>query len=688
MTCETIARYGCASTAMCYVMHIGAVNAIMLRPRRCADRQVHPPAEQRQDRNAVVLRPGDRLALLVSGVLRRGEGQRRLQACARRRRGRRPAASRTSMSCRRRAPTSRATTTCRSSSIDGEHVAVPAIALGRARSARQPVGPARGAEHRGSRPSRSSDQSATALRRTTSRSIRGSSSAPRPCGTASQWARSTSRSGTRHGSATSTSACASRIIRRSRTTSGEAVMDTNASRLFVLSVAQAMDNATDNNTRMLEPGELARADFLHWAWQIKFEAAKNVAHHVDKMLHACGGSGYKRDMELERYLRDAKAGWVMGPTNEVLRQFVGKAVLLGFESLDYWNQTYNRRAVENELKKLDAAGKRELAEQLVAQADEQAAKEPAAATLSATRAATPRPRAAPARPGPGDLSRAARRDDRRRAAAGRPAHRARRPRRAARGARRWQGTTTARSAPRRPEELFGPASPAGAEETFRARARGCRRRDGACRRPRRRGRRSRLGSAAGGFAAPRPRERARAGAPGAARGAAARLRGRARLGARLRGAGRRVHPGDRRAGPPVLRLPRVPRGQAARRAGARAGRDDDAVADGERVSAARASSGSSTTRTRSRSSRSCATRSAGTTRSRSRATRSTTRTSGTSGTSTARTTSTASCCRTRSSRARAGRRSTSSSTRASTPTTCSSATSRGRVPATTCCCGR
>src|SRR6476659_7842201 len=32
MVCETIARYGCASTAMCYVMHVGAVNAIMLRP--------------------------------------------------------------------------------------------------------------------------------------------------------------------------------------------------------------------------------------------------------------------------------------------------------------------------------------------------------------------------------------------------------------------------------------------------------------------------------------------------------------------------------------------------------------------------------------------------------------------------------------------------------------------------------
>jgi alkylation response protein AidB-like acyl-CoA dehydrogenase len=150
---------------------------------------------------------------------------------------------------------------------------------------------------------------------------------------------------------------------------GEAVMDTNAARLFVYSVAQAMDRATDDNTKTLAPGETARADYLHWAWQIKFEAAKNVAHVVDKMLHACGGSGYKRDMELERYVRDAKAGWVMGPTNEVLRQFVGKAVLLGFDALDYWNQTYNRRAVENEIKKLDDDGKRKLAEELLAQVD-------------------------------------------------------------------------------------------------------------------------------------------------------------------------------------------------------------------------------------------------------------------------------------------------------------------------------
>jgi alkylation response protein AidB-like acyl-CoA dehydrogenase len=156
---------------------------------------------------------------------------------------------------------------------------------------------------------------------------------------------------------------------------GEALIDTNASRLFVYSVAQALDKATDDNTRRLGPGETARADYLHWCWQIKFVAAKNVAHVTDKMLHACGGSGYKRDMELERYLRDGKAGWVMGPTNEVLRQFVGKAVLLGFDSLDYWNQHVNERAIQNETKKLDPAGKRALAEKLLAEAEKDEASE-------------------------------------------------------------------------------------------------------------------------------------------------------------------------------------------------------------------------------------------------------------------------------------------------------------------------
>lgn len=156
---------------------------------------------------------------------------------------------------------------------------------------------------------------------------------------------------------------------------GEAICDTNTSRAMVFQMAKAMDDATSNCDWSIHKdlSVLPRAKTLHWMWQVKFNAAKNVAHVSDKMLHACGGTGYKPGLGIERYLRDGKAGWVMGPTNEVLRQFVGKSALLGFESLDYWNQALNERVLNNELKKLDAAGKRKLAEKLLSEAKGKAA---------------------------------------------------------------------------------------------------------------------------------------------------------------------------------------------------------------------------------------------------------------------------------------------------------------------------
>jgi alkylation response protein AidB-like acyl-CoA dehydrogenase len=156
---------------------------------------------------------------------------------------------------------------------------------------------------------------------------------------------------------------------------GEAIIDTNACRSFVYGMGKAMDDATNNCDWSIHKDldALPRAQYLHWMWQVKFAAAKNVAHVSDKMLHACGGTGYKPGLQIERLLRDGKAGWVMGPTNEVLRQFVGKSALLGFQSLDYWNQAVNERVLNNEIKKLDAKGKRELADRLLKEAQAKAA---------------------------------------------------------------------------------------------------------------------------------------------------------------------------------------------------------------------------------------------------------------------------------------------------------------------------
>jgi alkylation response protein AidB-like acyl-CoA dehydrogenase len=156
---------------------------------------------------------------------------------------------------------------------------------------------------------------------------------------------------------------------------GEAIIDTNASRSFVYQMAKAMDNLTNNCDWSIHQdlSNLPRSTILPWMWQVKFAAAKNVAHVSDKMLHACGGTGYKPALGIERYLRDAKAGWVMGPTNEVLRQFVGKAALLGVGSLDYWNQVVNERVLHNEIRKLDRNAKRQLAARLLTEAGEQVA---------------------------------------------------------------------------------------------------------------------------------------------------------------------------------------------------------------------------------------------------------------------------------------------------------------------------
>ena len=48
-------------------------------------------------------------------------------------------------------------------------------------------------------------------------------------------------------------------------------------------------------------------------------------------------------------------------------------VRLGFQSLDYWNQAVNERVLNNEIKKLDAKGKRELADRLLKEAQAKAA---------------------------------------------------------------------------------------------------------------------------------------------------------------------------------------------------------------------------------------------------------------------------------------------------------------------------
>jgi alkylation response protein AidB-like acyl-CoA dehydrogenase len=53
------------------------------------------------------------------------------------------------------------------------------------------------------------------------------------------------------------------------------------------------------------------------------EAAVDV---TDLAMKACGGAAFSKHLPLERLFRDARAGWVMAPTADHLRDFVGRAL--------------------------------------------------------------------------------------------------------------------------------------------------------------------------------------------------------------------------------------------------------------------------------------------------------------------------------------------------------------------------
>lgn len=139
--------------------------------------------------------------------------------------------------------------------------------------------------------------------------------------------------------------------------------------MYAFSFAQALDGVTENGSWEIyehDRDAKPRASLTSWSLPAKFLGARVATQVSDAMLQLCGGRGYMRSGEIERLVRDSKAGWVMAPSNEVTRQLLGKWALLGPEAVDWWNQQVDEPALQNELGKLDGDGKRRIIEQLSA----------------------------------------------------------------------------------------------------------------------------------------------------------------------------------------------------------------------------------------------------------------------------------------------------------------------------------
>ena len=79
----------------------------------------------------------------------------------------------------------------------------------------------------------------------------------------------------------------------------------------------------DDTIAALETG---RADTMLRVLSCKAAAGEAATEVVETAMRVCGGAAFRKDLAVERYFRDAHAAGVMGPTTDVLYDFVGKAV--------------------------------------------------------------------------------------------------------------------------------------------------------------------------------------------------------------------------------------------------------------------------------------------------------------------------------------------------------------------------
>lgn len=79
----------------------------------------------------------------------------------------------------------------------------------------------------------------------------------------------------------------------------------------------------DTCTQLETPGELTMLRVL----EVKCAGGEVALEVTGHAMHACGGAAFSRHTSIERHFRDAHAGAVMAPTVDVLREFIGKALL-------------------------------------------------------------------------------------------------------------------------------------------------------------------------------------------------------------------------------------------------------------------------------------------------------------------------------------------------------------------------
>jgi len=107
---------------------------------------------------------------------------------------------------------------------------------------------------------------------------------------------------------------------------GSTIADLPTVRAYIARMRIATDQTKTLLADTIAAISTNRADTMLRVLESKAAAGESAAQVTDLAMRVCGGAAFRKEVGVERVFRDARAALVMGPTTDVLYDFIGKAV--------------------------------------------------------------------------------------------------------------------------------------------------------------------------------------------------------------------------------------------------------------------------------------------------------------------------------------------------------------------------
>lgn len=105
---------------------------------------------------------------------------------------------------------------------------------------------------------------------------------------------------------------------------GKSLATIQAIQFYLAEMKIATDGARGLLQRAAKLADAGDPSALPAVMEAKIAASDAAIDVTNKAMQVCGGQGYSRGLPIERHLRDGRASSVMAPTTEVLKEWLGK----------------------------------------------------------------------------------------------------------------------------------------------------------------------------------------------------------------------------------------------------------------------------------------------------------------------------------------------------------------------------